>query len=370
MIRAARPRLGAPAGRPDSEKVVSEFEPEELSFKQFRTVARKAVRLASAELVSAAPFDAARPFLHVVSPNVAGLNLASWALGNRADIEAQLLTHGALLFRDFGVEGAGQFEGFARAVSPELLDYKERAAPRREVSDKIFTSTEYPADQWIPLHHEMSYSHHWPTKIWFYCALPATGGGGTPVASDRRVFARIPAGIKDEFMRKKVLYVRNYGEGVDLPWQEVFQTTERAAVEDYFRRSDMRFEWLDGNRLRTYQRRQAVATHPRTGETVWFNHAHMFHVSNLEPAVSAALLEEFAPDELPRNAFYGDGAPIDSEVLDEIRAIYRDEAVTFPWRRGDVLMLDNFLCSHGREPFVGPRQILVAMAELYTNSEA
>ncbi|MFN2414368.1 MAG: TauD/TfdA family dioxygenase, partial [Pyrinomonadaceae bacterium] len=36
---------------------------------------------------------------------------------------------------------------------------------------------------------------------------------------------------------------------------------------------------------------------------------------------------------------------------------------------GDVMMLDNFLSSHGREPFAGPRRILVAMAELYTNPE-
>jgi alpha-ketoglutarate-dependent taurine dioxygenase len=41
--------------------------------------------------------------------------------------------------------------------------------------------------------------------------------------------------------------------------------------------------------------------------------------------------------------------------------------VIFPWRQDDILMLDNFLVSHGREPFVGPRRILVAMAELYTS---
>jgi hypothetical protein len=33
------------------------------------------------------------------------------------------------------------------------------------------------------------------------------------------------------------------------------------------------------------------------------------------------------------------------------------------------MMLDNFLTSHGRESFIGPRQILVAMSELYTNPE-
>jgi alpha-ketoglutarate-dependent taurine dioxygenase len=129
------------------------------------------------------------------------------------------------------------------------------------------------------------------------------------------------------------------------------------------------FEWRGNNRLRTRQVRQAVATHPKTGETVWFNHAHMFHTSNLSPETLKSLSAEFKDDELPRNAFYGDGSPIESSVLEEIRDIYTRSAVVFQWRKGDVLILDNFLASHGREPFVGPRRILVAMAELFTNRD-
>ncbi len=82
----------------------------------------------------------------------------------------------------------------------------------------------------------------------------------------------------------------------------------------------------------------------------------MFHHSNLQPEVRDALLSEFEQDELPRNAFYGDGTSIDDAVLGAIRDIYLREAVVFPWQKGDVLMVDNFLASHGREPFVGPRR--------------
>jgi len=128
----------------------------------------------------------------------------------------------------------------------------------------------------------------------------------------------------------------------------------------------MEVEWRDGDRLRTRAIRQVVVAHPRTGETVWFNHAHMFHLSNLEPAVREALLSEFREDELPRNAFYGDGSAIETSILDEIRELYRQTAISFPWRQGDILMLDNFLASHGREPYLGPRKILVAMADLFT----
>jgi alpha-ketoglutarate-dependent taurine dioxygenase len=154
---------------------------------------------------------------------------------------------------------------------------------------------------------------------------------------------------------------------LDLSWQDVFQTTDRQLVEEYCRKSLTEFEWRDGNRLRTRQVRQAVVTHPETGDTVWFNHAHMFHVSNLEPSLRASLLAEFSEDDLPRNAYYGDGTPIEDSVLEEIREVYRAAAVTFTWQKDDIMMLDNILASHGRQPYTGDRKILVAMAELFTN---
>ena len=333
-----------------------------------RSIRRKALDLSSESLVKSSPLYENELLPLVVEPSLESVNLVAWATLNREWIEEQLLKHGGILFRGFEVKGVEGFEQFARAISPQLLDYKERAAPRIEVGKNIYTSTEYPADQHIPLHHEMSYSHNWPTKIWFYCELAAKERGATPIADDRKVFERIDPKIKETFMRKRVMYVRNYGEGVDLSWQDVFQTTDKAKVEEYCRKACTEFEWKSGDRLRTRQVRQAVATHPKTGETVWFNHAHMFHLSNLEPVVRESLLSQFKEEDLPRNVYYGDGSPIESSVVDEIRGIYNETAKTFPWREGNILMLDNFLASHGREPFVGPRKIVVAMAELYTNS--
>lgn len=333
---------------------------------RFQPGRRTAIKLSQQSLVRLDYLDCQEQFPLVIEPGVQDIRLELWAASNRDFIEEQLLKHGAILFRGFNVESLKDFGEFVRAISPELLDYLERAAPRAELSRNLYTSTEYPADQHIPLHHEMSYSHNWPMKIWFFCLVPAQSGGRTPIANDRKVFKLIPLEIKERFMQKKVMYVRNYGEGVDLPWQEVFQTNDKSVVEAYCRKVNTEFEWR-GGRLRTRQIRQAVATHPKTGETVWFNHAHLFHVSNLEPAVRDALLAEFKDDELPRNAFYGDGTPIEDEVLDHIRDIYHRAAFRFDWKQDDVLMLDNFLASHGREPYSGPRRIVVAMAELYVN---
>ena len=75
------------------------------------------------------------------------------------------------------------------------------------------------------------------------------------------------------------------------------------------------------------------------------------------------MLAEFTEDDLPTNTYYGDGTPIEPSVLDELREIYRQETVAFPWEKGDVLMLDNMLAAHGRAPFVGTRKVLVGMTD-------
>ena len=347
---------------------MDEINRREFHFDDFKAIRRKVVRLSQEDLVKRDYLDTEKRFPLVMEPKAAGLNLVAWAESNREFIESQLLEWGAVLFRGFDVVSLSHFEQFARTISGELLDYHERAAPRKEVGSRVYTSTEFPADQSIPLHHEMSYSHNWPTKIWFFCALPAQQGGSTPIANDREVFDLINPKIKQRFIEKRVMYVRNYGEGLDMSWREAFQTDDRSVVEEYCRHAHTQYEWRDRDRLRTRQVRQVTANHPKTGEVVWFNHAHMFHLSNLTAEVRNALLAEFNEDETPRNAFYGDGSPIESSILDEIRDVYQRSAVIFPWHKGDILMLDNFLASHGREPFVGPRKILVAMAELYTNT--
>lgn len=350
---------------------MSTMEGQAPSLKQFGALRRKAVSLSEEGLIRTRPLLEDKHIPILVEPTVPGLDLTAWAQSNRAQLDDLLLKHRALLFRGFGVGSVEELQRFIQASSDgERLEYRDRSSPRHEVGDNVYTSTDYPANQRIFLHNEGTYWLTWPLKIYFCCLKAPEQGGATPIADTRRIFERIEPAIRERFLEKKVLYVRNYNDGFGLRWQSSYQTEDPGEVDRYCREKEIETEWKPGDRLRTRQVRDAVAVHPRTGEPVWFNHMTFFHVSTLEPQIREALLAEFAEEELPYNTYYGDGTPIEPEVLDHIRAIYLDEKIIFPWQEKDVLMLDNMAVAHAREAYEGERLVVVGMSEPCTREDS
>ncbi|AFZ01582.1 TauD/TfdA family dioxygenase [Calothrix sp. PCC 6303] len=344
-------------------------ETQKLSFKSLG-INRKSLKLSSAGLIKTSYFPNGQHIPLIVQPAVANVNLIDWVSQNQEIIQEMLIKHKALLFRDFNIISAHQLEQFIQVTSKtKPISYYDRSSPRHEVAEKIYTSTDYPAEQSIFLHSESTYCQIFPKKIYFCCLTVALEGGETPIADCQRILESISLPTRERFIHKKVLYVRNYNDGFGLSWQNVFQTTDKAVVEDYCLNNEIEYEWKQGDRLRTRQVRPAIIQHPITGATVWFNHAAFFHVTTLEPTIRKALLSEFLEADLPHNTYYGDGSSIQPETLAEIRAAYNQETIIFPWHSGDILLLDNILVAHGRKPFQGNRQVIVGMAEPCSYSE-
>ena len=300
----------------------------------------------------------------VCKPNNKDFDAFSWASENKTAIEEEILKYGGILFRDLNLFSVSEFNRFVQILTPNLLDYVYRSTPRTRLGGKIYTATEYPADRTIPLHNENSYSLSWPEKIFFFSVLIASEGGETPIADSRNIYQKIDPTIRKKFEEKGVLYVRNYRTGMDLSWQEVFQTDKREEVEDYCKNHSIEWKWNNNelSELTTRQVCQAILSHPQTNEKVWFNQAHLFHISNLDKKVEKSLLKEYGDEYLPRNTFYGDGTPFETDVLDHIRKVYEQEKIIFKWKKGDIMFLDNRLMAHGRQPYKGERKIAVAMA--------
>ena len=332
-------------------------------FSNLALTKRKRITVTEQTLVQMKHLDDERAIPFVLEPNGGAVKIAEWATVNEALITKLLRQHGALLFRGFGVSTLPLFEQFAQSTIRGLMEYAERSSPRSRVGSGVYTSTNHPAKQEILLHTEQSYTLNWPMKICFGCLLPAEQGGATPIADCRKVLARLSPATVKRFEEKQVMYERHYGEGLGLPWQEVFQTQSRAEVEEHCRRAQIEWEWKDEQRLRTVQVRPAIRTHPVTGERTWFNHGLFFHVTSLAADVREQLRGVVADDEMPYQTRYGDGTEMEPEVLAEIRHAYEAEKVRFTWEAGDVLLLDNMLVAHGRDAYEGDRKVVVAMGE-------
>jgi alpha-ketoglutarate-dependent taurine dioxygenase len=293
---------------------------------------------------------------------VDGADPGDWLVDHRELATDLLRRHGALLLRGFDCDEPGLERAVGR-FSGGLLEYSYRSTPRSTVVGRVYTSTEYPSDQVIPLHNEMSYAARWPGLLWFLCVTPATAGGATPVASSRAVWERIPVALRERFESKGVQYRRVFGPNLDLPWQEAFQATDRAEVNAECRRQGLRYEWLDASRLVTSVVRPASIEHRATGVRVWFNQAHLFHDSTLAAGVRSALLSAVGEEGMPRSARYGDGSPVHDDDIAAIADAYAAVAVDAAWQAGDLLVMDNEAMAHGRRPFSGQRRVVVAMSE-------
>ncbi|MFE7456997.1 TauD/TfdA family dioxygenase [Kitasatospora albolonga] len=298
--------------------------------------------------------------LPTVSAPSTGRDRREWLLTHRDQLRRLVLRHGAVRLSGGTLTDPVDLAETAALLGGGALEYTERSTPRSRVEGTVYTSTEYPADQRIPQHNESSYSSRWPDHLFFLAAVPSRTGGQTPVADSRSVLAELPRDLVDRFAEHGVRYTRAYHDGVGLSWQEAFQTEDRTAVEEYCRTNAISWEW-DGDLLRTHQVRPALADHPVTGETVWFNQAHLFHVGSLPAETAETLLSFFPEEDLPRNAYLGDGSPIGADDLATIHAAFERTSVGPVWETGDMLMVDNILASHGRAPYEGDRKIMVTM---------
>jgi alpha-ketoglutarate-dependent taurine dioxygenase len=303
----------------------------------------------------------------VITPAMAGVDLAAWATANREQLDAYFDRYGAILFRGFELDGTAGFESVASAIASDLFaEYGD--LPTEDASARVYHSTPYPPDKMILFHNESSHLSSWPLRQFFYCVKPSEEQGETPLLDCREVYEKLDPEIVAEFERRDLMYVRNFSEGIDVPWQDFFKTDDRAEVERICAAAGMSCEWTELG-LRVRQLAKGVRRHPRTGAPIFFNQVQLHHVRCLDEETRTALRQLFADEDLPRNVYYGDGTPIPDEVIDRIGEVYEELCVETAWEQGDLIALDNMLVAHARRPFAGTRKIIVAMGDMVHDTD-
>ncbi|KAL5490931.1 hypothetical protein EMCRGX_G016134 [Ephydatia muelleri] len=306
--------------------------------------------------------------------------LKEWIKANRTLIEQKLLQHGAILFRGFHVTSGIEFQEIIQEYEPELSQEYRGTSPRNQLpgTEYVFSASELPPYFPIPQHLEMSFLPSPPRKIFFCCLDPPTSPGGETCLCDfKKVHDQMDPKIRKEFEDKGIMHLRNYkGTKTGLltdptmlkGWQDVFGTTSRQVVEEELRKSGAEFQWRDGDSLRIVDRGSAIEKHPVTGEKIWFNHSQLFHWSMI-PSEYYHIYKRLGQ---MKYLLYSWMMWLLKVILftflgpmRHIRDVMWKNMVFNRWELGDIVLIDNYWISHGRQPYSGNRKVVVSWSKPY-----
>ncbi|MCC6491554.1 MAG: TauD/TfdA family dioxygenase [Pirellulales bacterium] len=312
--------------------------------------------------------------------------LLAWLKEHRSQLDRLLHKHGALLFRNFKcLQGADDFEAVIKATSHTMLDYAGGTTPRSAISGKIVSSTDAPSHLTIGLHQEMSYLEPSPNfpdptpdKVAFFCEIEPAAGGQTPLCDMRIVLQKLPQDLIDRFESKGLRLTRQLPEtkaaGYEVTWPTVFGTADRSEAEAFAAKRGWRIEWTDDGGVRVFQQPSpSTRCHRVTGEKIWFNQAHLLHTAfapwtgdflgpSPEEKAEADRLRPAMSTRFFYQSTHADGSELLVSDLEIIRKTIADTMTMFDWKAGDLLICDNKLVAHGRQPYTPPRKILAALA--------
>ncbi len=288
---------------------------------------------------------------------------AGWAAEHRDALRAVVAEHGSLLVRGLGLRDPDTTAAVFRRLATTLMPDRESFAPRRTYEDGVYSSSKWPPNQQMCMHHELSYALEFPGLMLYACLDAPDQGGATAVADAPAVLDALPASLTARFEREGWLLTRTYNDEIGASLAEAFGTEDRAAVEHYCRAHAIEFAWQSDGSLRTRQRRSAVVRHPVTGRRCWFNQIAFLNEWTMDPEVREYLVDVYGSDGLPFNTRYGNGDPVDEDVVLIINEVYGAHTAREPWHSGDLLLVDNIRTAHSREPFEGPREVLAALGD-------
>jgi len=285
-----------------------------------------------------------------------------WAAEHRDALRAAVVQHGSFLVRGLGLRDVAGTEAVFRRLG-SLMTEREAFAPRRRYSHGVYSSSKWPPNQHMCMHHELSYTLEFPSLMLFACLIAPTDGGETPVADSPAVLHALPSELVERFERVGWLLIRNYNDEIGASIAEAFGTDDRRTVESYCRENAIKFEWQPDGALCTWQLRSALVHHPLTGQQCWFNQIAFLNEWTMDPEVREYLVDIYGEDGLPFNTRFGNGDPIGADVVQLIDEVYEANTTRERWQAGDLMLVDNVRTAHGREPFEGSREVLVAMAD-------
>ncbi|XP_024969859.1 clavaminate synthase-like protein At3g21360 [Cynara cardunculus var. scolymus] len=299
------------------------------------------------------------------------LHLTEAIKSHKQWLEDLLQKSGAILFRGFPVDSPSDFNDVIEATGFPDMEYIGGAALRTQVSGRVFTANESPPDQHIAFHHEMAYAADFPFKVLLFCEVEPEEGGETPIVLSHIVYEkmkRIHPAFVARLEEHGLLYTRLLNRDDDLTspsgrgWQSTFSTHDKTIAEQRAAKMGMKLEWIDDDGLDSVKMiigpLSAFRVDKARQSKTWFNSLVVGHGHGSQDNSTVV-----QPDPVT----FGDGKPIPVDMVYDCIKILEEECVAIPWKKGDVLLIDNLAVLHSRRPCVNSqarsRRVLASLCK-------
>ncbi len=228
----------------------------------------------------------------------------------------------------------------------------------------------YPPNLYLLPNGEIHYQRDFPSRILFFCNTPPATGGRTFLHSAKKIERAIAgSGAEGRALLEKItahgvmietgfldeghpLKKQNYHQS----WQERFGTADKAAALAAAQSRTREYDscwWQeqDGSPvLMTRITLPGFFRDIRDGE----------HYLRLPRIAADGPVAKNGYRRFP----LGNGAEMTGKEKNLLRAAYEATREGFTWQHGDIVLMDNIRYGHSREPFTGPREVLLGMAGL------
>ncbi|MGW7046866.1 TauD/TfdA family dioxygenase [Streptomyces avermitilis] len=271
---------------------------------------------------------------------------------------------GAVLFRGFEILSIDEFEDAARSLLGELAAYQGGDAPRHAERGLVYNASGPDKSRAVRAHNELSYAPWHPGTLFFGCSVVAEEGGATTLFDGRRVYASLPAEIREAFRDRGVTYIQHLPHAAGdrsgiKSWPETFETDAKDDVLEHCRANYTSARWTPLGLLTTNRTAGTVEAGPDRRQA-WFNQAHIWRKdpSTVPDVTDMRRWEAW----IGYGATFGDGTQIPDAYMETVQSVLNACEVAIEWEAGDVLLVDNRAAMHGRQSYSGERQVFVAFA--------
>ena len=293
----------------------------------------------------------------------AAADAADWSGQNRAELLKLATRHGAVLFRDFPLATAEDFDAFLAALDLTNFPYRKSLsnAVRVNRTERVFSANEAPPQVQIFFHHEMAQTPLFPRYILFFCEVAAEEGGATPICRSDVLYDRL-ANRCPEFIRdcetKGLRYTSvmpaadDPQSGMGRSWQSTLGVSSRKDAEARLAELGYLWQWLADDCLKVTTPTLPAVMQVAPGRKTFFN--------QLIAAYCGWKDSRNDPSDAIR---HGDGSRLDGASVMQAVELANELAFDIPWKPGDVALLDNRVAMHARRPFCGTRKILASLLD-------